>query len=59
MGFPLSLVITNLYMEYLEETALQTAPLHLRLWLHYVDDTFVIWPHGPEELQWFHEHINR
>ena len=59
MGSPLSPVIANLYMEYLEETALQTATLHPRLWLRYVDDTFVIWQHGPEELQRFHEHINQ
>ena len=59
MGSPLSPVIANLYMEHLEETALQTATLHHRLWLRYVDDTFVIWQHGPEELQRFHEHINR
>ena len=32
-----------------------TAP---RLWLHYVDDTFVIWPHGQDELHRFHEHLN-
>ncbi|XP_046384639.1 uncharacterized protein LOC124154910 [Ischnura elegans] len=29
-----------------------------KLWLRYVDDTFVIWPHGPEELQSFLKHIN-
>ena len=58
MGSPPSPVITNLYMEHLEENALQTAPLSPRLWLHYVDDTFVLWPHGQDELQRFHEHLN-
>ena len=58
MGSPLSPVIANLYMEHLEENALQTAPLPPRLWLRYVDDAFVICPHGQDELQRFHEHLN-
>ena len=55
---PLSPVVANLYMEHLEETALQTAHLAPRLWLRYVDDTFVVWPHGQDELDCFHEHLN-
>ena len=58
MGSPLSPVLANLYMEHLEENALRTAPLPPRLWLRYVDDTFVIWSHGQDELQRFHEHLN-
>ena len=58
MGSPLSPVIANLYMKHLEENALQTAPLPPRLWQRYVDDTFVIWPHGQDKLQRFHDHIN-
>ena len=59
MGSPLSPVMANMYMKHLEETALHTAPLQPTLWLRYVDDTFVVWPHGHEELQHFHEHINQ
>ena len=59
MGSPLSPVIANMYMEHLEETALRTAPLQPTLWIRYVDDTFVIWPHGHNELRRFHEHINQ
>ena len=58
MGSPLSSVIANLYMEHLEENALRTSPLPPRLWLHYVDETFVIWPHEQDELQRFHDHLN-
>ena len=58
MGSSLSPVIANLYVEHLEEHVLQTAPLSPRLWLHYVDDTFVIWPHRQDELQRFHQHLN-
>ena len=58
MGSPLSPIVANLYMEHLEEAALLTAPDPPRLWLRYVDNTFVIWPHGQEKLDCFHEHLN-
>ena len=38
--------------------ALRMAPLPPRLWLRYVDDTFVIWPQGQDELQCFHKQLN-
>ena len=28
------------------------------IWLQYIDDTFSLWPHGPEELSLFLKHIN-
>lgn len=28
------------------------------LWLRYADDTFVVWPHGPQQLQNFLSHLN-
>ena len=59
MGSPLSPVIANIYMEHLEETALQTAPLQPTLRLRYVDDTFAIWLHGQDELEHLHSHINQ
>ena len=59
MGSPLSLIVANLYQENLEETALWTTPGPPQLWLRYVDDTFVIRPHGQEKLDCFHEHLNR
>ena len=58
MGFTLSPIVANLYIQHLEETALRTAPDPPRLWLRYVDDTFVIWLHGQEKLDCFHEHLN-
>ena len=58
LGSPLSSVIANLYMESLEETAIGSATFQPSLCVHCVDDMFVIWPHGQQELHVFHEHLN-
>ena len=58
MGSPLSPVVANLYMEAFEERALSSSTLIPKLWLRYVDDTFVVWPHGRGTLDEFHSHLN-
>ena len=58
MGSPLSPVVANLFMETLEEKALSTTTLKPKIWLRYVDDTFVTWPHGQQALGEFHSHLN-
>lgn len=58
MGSPLSPVVANLFMEALESKALELSPLRLKMWVRYVDDTFVLWPHSEEELDNFHERLN-
>ena len=58
MGSPLSPVLANLYMEFFEEMAIDTATHKPTLWIRYVDDTFVIWTHGDSELQAFLGHLN-
>ena len=45
MGSPLSPVLANIYMEYFEEMALGSTSLKPSMWLRYVDDTFIHWPH--------------
>jgi hypothetical protein len=50
MGSPLSPVIANFYMEDFEIKAIETATHKPACWYRYVDDTFVIWPHGQERL---------
>ena len=40
MGSPVSPVVANIFMEYVEETAIATSPLPIRFWRRYVDDTF-------------------
>ncbi|XP_039204586.1 uncharacterized protein LOC120310339, partial [Crotalus tigris] len=58
MGSPLSPVIANLYMEHFETQALEKSDHKPKLWLRYVDDTFIIWPHGKEKLDNFLTHLN-
>ena len=58
MGSPLSPVVANLYMEYFEKKALESYPLNTREWKRFLDDNNFIWPHGRENLDDFHKHIN-
>lgn len=59
MGSPLSPIIANLYMEAFEQEAIRLAIDKPKIWFRYVDDTFVIWPHGLDKLEQFHNHLNR
>ena len=56
MGSPVSPIVANLYIEYLEQKALSTAPHPPRFWCRFVDDTFVI--HKEVNKQDFFHHIN-
>ena len=49
MGSPVSAVVTNLYMEFFEELALESAPSRPRFWKRYVDDTCCIMRRGEVE----------
>ena len=46
-------------MEHLEEEAIQSASSQPAVWTRYVDDTFVIWQHGDNELARFQRHLNQ
>ena len=59
MGSPLSPVLADIFMEEFENSSLNTADLQPKLWLRYVDDTFVVWPHGRDTLQDFLQHLNQ
>ena len=58
MGLPLSPIVANLFMEAFEEKALESAVLRPRMWVRYVYDMFVLWPHKEDELETFHRHLN-
>ena len=56
MGSLVSAVVDNLYMEFFEELALETAPTTPRVWKRYVDDTFCI--HGKGSIEELLHHLN-
>ena len=58
MGSTLSPIVANIFMESFEQDALQLAKNKPRLWVRYVDATFVIWQHGVDELAPFQKHLN-
>ena len=45
-------------MEFIEQKALETTPMKPDIWLRYVDDTFVLWPHSRSDLNSFLDHLN-
>ena len=53
---PVSSIVANLYMEHFEKKALSTTSPAPRLWMKYVDDTFVI--QRVKQKQNFLGHIN-
>lgn len=58
MGSPLSPVVADIFMEEFEQKALESTRLKPKLWLRYVDDVLVIWPHGEKRLRRFLKHLN-
>ena len=56
-GSPLSPVLANIYKEYFEEMALGSTSLKPSMWLRYVDDSFILWPHQ-EDVQILLDHVN-
>ena len=59
MGSPISPILANIFMEDFEQKALETARYQPKLWLRYVDDTFIIWQHGSDKLSDFLDHLNQ
>jgi len=58
MGSPLSPVIANFFLENIEKKAIEQATHRPAHWYRYVDDTFVIWPHGQQKLTEFLNYLN-
>ena len=59
MVSPLSPIIANLFMEKFEQKSLSKTHSKPKWWSRYVDDTFIIWAHGREELVKFVDHLNK
>jgi hypothetical protein len=58
MGSSLSPTVSNIFMEQFEKLDLNSAQHGPSVWLRYVDDTCVAWPHGPSKLQNFLSHLS-
>jgi len=58
MDFPFYPVIPDVFMEDFEDMILSQATYKLLCWFCYMNDTFVIWPQGPEKLLRFVDHLN-
>jgi hypothetical protein len=58
MGSPLAPVVANYVTENFEKQTLDTAPKRPTCCYRYVDDMFVIWLHGIEELPAFQQHLS-
>ena len=48
----------NCFMGDWEEKHVYTYPLQPLLWKRFIDDIFMIWTHGEDELEKFYEHLN-
>ena len=52
----MSVIVANLFMEHLEERALETFQHGVKVWKRYVDDTFVVL--GKDHVDALHRHLN-
>jgi hypothetical protein len=55
---PLSPVVANFFMKDFDKKAIEQVTHKPVCWFRYVDDTFVIWPHGQDKLTEFLNHIS-
>ena len=58
MGTKVAPSFAILFMADFEDKHVYTYPTQPKVWLRYIDDIFLIWEHGQEELQNFVEHLN-
>ena len=60
MGSPLSPILANLCMEFMEKQFIRSLPEDTRpiFWVRYVDDIFIVYQHHDDKLQEFLNHVN-
>ena len=58
MGTRMAPSFANLFLGLFETNALQNAPFKPYIWLRYIDDVFVIWTEGIDNLETFINYLN-
>ena len=58
MGTRMAPSYADLFMGHLEQKFLGSQLYKPSLWLRFIDDIFLFWPHGPESLTDFLEQLN-
>ncbi|XP_073166412.1 uncharacterized protein [Lepidochelys kempii] len=58
MGTRMAPQYANIFMADLEQRFLSSRPLMPLLYLHYIDDIFIIWTHGKEAFEEFYHDFN-
>ena len=58
MGTKMPPSYANLFLGFFEANALKNAPFQLHTWLRYIDDIFMIWTEGPDNLKIFIDYLN-
>ena len=58
MGTKMASSYANLFLGYFEANALENAPFQPHTWLRYIDDIFMIWTEGPDNLKIFIDYLN-
>ena len=58
MGTKMTPSYANLFLGYFEANALENAPFQPHTWLRYIDDIFMIWTEGPDNLNIFIDYLN-
>src|SRR5690606_22067397 len=58
MGTSVAPTYANIFMGWLEEKILHSFRLQPLVYLRYLDDIFITWPHGRSLLQTFIDHAN-
>jgi hypothetical protein len=58
MGTHLSSYLASLYMDFIEQSALNIFHLKHSLWFRFVDDILSVWEHGQDSLEDFLVHLN-
>ena len=55
---PLSPLLENIYVEYVETLAIEIYFFKPKFWDRYMGDVLVIWNYGESQIEGFLEHLN-